>query len=808
MEFRRFGKSFQMVLKDGNDLVEALELDESLWVALSAPTSAFFRCDPKLFDYLDINKNGRVTSKELRSAIKWLRDRLVDIKKITPEFDGNLPIADISDKSDEGKSIIDSAKWISQEIGTGETGKISLKQVREFIATVIQRDLNGDGVITLKAAQRASTDEYKAAVTALVKDVVTATGGTTDKDGTQGLDEATMTAFLKAVPEYLEWYDKGQIPEGQTKTDIMTMGTDTPALAAMVKEHSDKLDQFFKISNLLYFDERIQPKALSTESKVAAFDPAAQAEVDAYQNALPLSTPNADRILPLVADKINPACQGWFMPLVEKVILPILGSNASDGLTQDDWNKVKGTFAAYEAYMASKKGAIVEKIPVADLRKYVSCETLQKEVRELMVIDKDVSNKIAASTGLEKLLLFRGNLLDYANNFISFTDLYSREKNAMFECGKLVIDGRWFAVAFKITSVAEHQAMAKNSQLFLMYVEVTKHSGEKFQVVVPVTSGDKGNLMVGKRGIFYDTEGNDCDAKIINIVENPVCLREAIEAPIHRLWGIIEGKLNSWSGDAEKNLQGNFTQAITPGAAPAPAPAPAPAAAPAAKEAKESKLNANAFMGIGIAAAAIGSALAFITKTLAGMTGLQIWITVIVAILALMLPISIIAIIKLNRQDLSSILEGCGWGINMKVRLDGKLRKQFTYYGKYPVGAKGTPRSHALRILLIIILLIVLCVGGCRYYKNYKAQKEEQKQAELKEKEEKAKKAEAAQKEPETVAEAAKQVVEEVKEGAKQVAEAVKEGAEEGKKAADAVAPIAPGTTPAAPAPAAPAPAK
>ena len=217
-------------------------------------------------------------------------------------------------------------------------------------------------------------------------------------------------------------------------------------------------------------------------------------------------------------------------------------------------------------------------------------------------------------------------------------------------------------------------------------------------------------------------------------------------------------------------------------------------------------------MGIGIAAAAIGSALAFITKTLAGMTGLQIWITVIVAILALMLPISIIAIIKLSRQDLSSILEGCGWGINMKVRLDGKLRKQFTYYGKYPKGAKGTPKHYALKVLLTIILLILLGFGGCKYYKSQKAQKEERiKQEEaakaLQEKKLQQEK-EAAEKKPETTAEAvvegAKKVAEEVKEGAKQVAEAVKEGAEEGKKAADAVTPIAPGAAPAA----APAPAK
>ena len=780
MEFRRFGKSFQMKLENGVDLKEAMTLDEALWVALSAPKDAF-QCDPSLVNFLDVDNDGRITAKDIRRAIKWLLDQLPDAEKITADFDGSLKITDITSKTDEGKALIDSASWIVTEMGAKENGFITLTQVRDFLANVKMRDLNGDGVLTLRAAQRASTDAYKEEVTELVKNVVATTGGALDLDGTQGLDEKTMATFLEAIPQYLDWHAKGLIPDGETKTDIMSMGPDTPALNALIKANAEKIDQFFKISELLDFDSRIQPKSLSPESKVAAFDPALQAEVDAYQDSLPIATPNAECLLPLDPEEINPAYRAWFTDLVTKVIKPVIGEQ-KEGMSKADWANVKGTFAAYNAYLASKKGEIVEKLPIDVLKKYVSCDELLNEVHELMKIDLDVAKKTTAAHQMEKLILYRTELLHITNNFISFTDLYSEEKHAMFEAGKLVIDGRWFAVAFRITSFAAHQALAKNCQLFLMYVDVQPKTGAKYSVVVPVTSGTKGNLMVGKRGIFYDNDGNDCDATVTNIVENPVCVKEALLAPFGRLWGIVEGKINEWSGAAEKNLQGNFTKAITPGAAPAAAAAAAPAPAAPAKDAKDGGSKANAFMGIGIAAAAIGSAFTFLMKTLTSMSATAIWITVIVAILALMLPITIIAIIKLSRQDLGSVLEGCGWGINMKLRLDTKLRNQFTYFGKYPTGAKGTPKSYALRWCLIIILIIVASVGGCKYWKYRKTEKAriEAEKVEMQKKKEAEEKAEEAKKAAEKAAETKSA---EDKEAAKQAAAELKQVKEEVKAA-------------------------
>ena len=86
-----------------------------------------------------------------------------------------------------------------------------------------------------------------------------------------------------------------------------------------------------------------------------------------------------------------------------------------------------------------------------------------------------------------------------------------------------------------------------------------------------------------------------------------------------------------------------------------------------------------------------------------------------------MLPVILIAVIKLNRQDLSSILEGCGWAINLRMRLDSKLRNQFSNFGIFPKDAEGTPRSFWLRNTLIAILVILLCAGGC-HYRNHRKQ--------------------------------------------------------------------------------------
>ncbi len=698
-----------MAVDNGRDLEEVLRLDEALWAATSAPAQVFF-CDPLFIQHLDTVSKGRITSADLKQAIRWFLLQLPDHHAITPEFDGILQLNAITQNTEAGQALRNSALYILKELDIVDKTTISLAQIRSFLSTVQARALNGDGILTLKSA--GNREDIKN----LITHVVAATGGAQDLDGSMGMADKELQDFLTAIPLHLEWLDRGAIPPGQDKTEIMPLGTSTPALAAGLKTHAARVEQFFQLSRLLQFDGRLQSKALAPDTRVATFDPANQPEVDAYLNSLPLAPPSPAAAIPLDQMQINPVFRAWWQDMTDKIILPLLGPGLT-AITQNEWNAVKAMLAPYETYLASQKGNIVEKLPPDILRSYLNCPGLLDDVQKLLAADKAVAETVRAAKEVEKLLLFRTFLLRFTNNFVNFSELYGNRDHAMFESGSLVIDGRWFHVSLLVDNIAAHQALAKSSCMFIMYVDVQKSATEKITVVVPVTSGSRGNLVVGKRGVFFDLKGVDCDAKIMQIIENPVCIREALLAPFSRLWGIVEGKIEAWSGAAEKGLQQNFTKAITPGAAAAPPPAPAK---DVATKPGDGKMTSGAFLGVSVAVAALGSALAFITKTLSSMTGLQIWITVLCAILALMFPITLIAIIKLNRQDLSSLLEGCGWAINLRMRLDAKLRGQFTNFGIYPKDAEGTPKSHWLKILLISLAVTALIAGTYFGIANYR----------------------------------------------------------------------------------------
>jgi hypothetical protein len=47
-------------------------------------------------------------------------------------------------------------------------------------------------------------------------------------------------------------------------------------------------------------------------------------------------------------------------------------------------------------------------------------------------------------------------------------------------------------------------------------------------------------------------------------------------------------------------------------------------------------------------------------------------------------PIVLSGMIKLAHQDLSAMLEGCGWAINHRMRLTRRLRRQFTERKRLP----------------------------------------------------------------------------------------------------------------------------
>lgn len=666
MKFIHLGKSYQLSIDTPSALKEIVALDESLWAISSAPIDAYL-IDQAFLKYVDSDANGRIRTDEIKDVVRWCMDTLTDLSCFSeskPEIETDF----INDASTDGPGLKITINYVAEQYKTD--GKVtSLDNVRLCMKEIRSKPLNGDGVVVPESSTDAEISAYIAAA-------IKATGGTPDISGATGVNLAQLETFRDAIKAFLEWKKNGA-EDGPA----MPLGAATPKAWDVMKKYEEKLDKFFLVARFRDFDPTNSARFISAS---AAADTAGDA-----LGAAPIAKPDDNGALPLTGAAINPIYRGLINELVAAVVTPILGEGVS-ALTEAEWNKIKATLAPYGAYLASKQGAIVEGFAKADLEKWTD-EKYHVAIVELTAIDQDIANRAAALNKLEKLILCRMHLIEFVNNYVNLSKLYDPVASALFECGSAVIDGRWFNMAIPVADVNAHSAIAKNSGIFIIYLDVIPNDkSPALKVAMPATSGTRGNLSVGKRGVFFDLKGAEHDAVITKIVEAPISLREAMLAPFKKVGDFLIGKIEGKSANAEKSLLATVDSTTkTPPAA------------------QGGNSPANMMMGLSLSFAALGSSLAFITKSLGGM---DIW-TIIqglaVAFFAVLVPIVVVALIKMARQDLSLILEGCGWAVNQRMRLTRKLRKQFTSKAAYPREASGTPCKRFYKNLFFAILAIV-----------------------------------------------------------------------------------------------------
>ena len=690
MRFNRVGKTYQLRIETPEDLGHILTLDESLWVATNAPTAAF-RCDPRFLALVDSDSNGRIYTYELKDAVALLLDRMADRSRLCEGTDV-LSLAAIRSGTPEGEALLASARYVLDILGEADDETISLDQVRRFMANQQSQPLNGDGVIVPQAAGDGETAGF-------IEDVLLCVGGTQDASGEQGVCQQHIDEFMTAVAAFLEWRSMADIPPGQSSTDVMTLGSRTPHAYEVYQQHAERVDLFFTLCRA----ERFRPGTASQPGR-AESGPKDLSDSELVQDHLEkssLARIDTDGLLPLSGDGLNPLYRQWVFDLKKHVLEPVLG-DVPERLSEADWERVKSALAPYEAYLGQKKGASVEGLPAEKLMQYRE-GPLRERAMELMEADKQMAATLAGVKGVERLLLYQQNLMCLANNFVSFPQLYATNERALFEMGSAVLDGRWFTFAVKVDDVAFHSSVAKASRILVVYLEVSRTAAQqRFHVALPVTSGTKGNLSVGKRGVFFDINGKEYEARVIQIIENPVSFAEALVAPFVRLVQMVAGKIESFSGAAEKVLQTEVEQVVKVPQEPAPGVTQRAGGAAAM------------IAGIGLTVAALSSAFAFVVSKLAEAPHM-IGLGLVGAVLVVLVPVSLSAMIRLRRQDLAALLEGCGWAVNARMRLTRAQRKHFTTRVSYPKGAEGTPRRRwALIVLVLAALAALLAVGYSR----------------------------------------------------------------------------------------------
>ena len=701
-KFFRAGGFDQVQLDHGADLLALNQLDQKLWVALSCPTRGI-EFDNRTLDMLDSDGDGQVRANEVLAAINWA-GALLKNSELLVNCTDSLVLADIADDCEEGKQVLASALHILKSLGKPQATAISLADMADIEKFLAGLQFNGDGVVCAKQI----TDT---ALSAMVTDIAKTAGSVADMSGDEGINQEIADKFFANAKAYVEWY-----AQGEADTAILILGAASRSAAETLRAIQEKVEDYFTRCLLASYDGRAaSPLSRSTEDyqKLAAQTLSARNEEVAV---FPLATIEAGKALPLRAG-INPAWCAEVEALRVQVVQPLLGDKQS--VTKDEWSALCARFAAYDAWLSSKPVSSVGELGIARLREMLTSGH-QMQINTLIAQDKAVESQIRSIRSVERLIRYQRDLFRLANNFVSFHEFYSGKQKAIFQAGTLYLDGRSCELCIKVEDVNAHAAYANSSGVCLAYCELVRNGGaEKMNITAAFTAGDSDFLMVGRHGVFYDRKGQDWSATIVRITDHPISIRQAFWSPYKKVSKVISEQLQKFAASKASAVQEKMVKAVVESGSNAVAAAPNTLPKPSFDVAK----FAGIFAAIGLAIGAIGGILASIVS---GIFSLKLWqvpLAVVGLMLAVSLPSMLLAWLKLKRRNLGPILDGCGWAINARVRINIPFGTSLTALPNLPTGAHRSlvdPYAEKKPVLpYVLILLVVLGVAAWAWHAGY-----------------------------------------------------------------------------------------
>jgi hypothetical protein len=692
-KFYRAGGVDQVVLATAADLINLHALDQKLWVALACPVEGL-EFDSRTLALLDADADGRIRPPDVLAAIAWLKDILVDLGDVFKPSD-EVPLAAISEDTEVGKNVRAGARLILENLGKALAKKITLADVSDTEKIFAATKLNGDGIVPPETADDPETAQA-------ITDVITVQGAATDRSGKPGVDQARVDAFFDQVRLYAEWHAGGQTAA------IRVLGDGTGAAAAALDAVRAKIDDYFARCRIAAFDARAAAALSASEAELTALSTLTlSAQSDAVAR-LPLARIESGRALPL-GDGVNPAWTARIADLARVTVAPILGGSRPS-LTAADWDAITARLAPYDTWLATKPATEVAKLG-EDRVLALAKSDMRAGITELVVKDAALADESNQIESVEKLLRFRRDLVALLENFVTFSAFYGRRKG-VFQVGTLYVDARSCDLCLPVHDAAKHALLASKSQAYLAYCEcVRRKDHEKRSIVAAVTGGDTDNLMVGRNGVFYDRKGDDWDATITKIVENPISIRQAFWSPYKRFIRLVEDQFAKRAKDADEESNKKIDVAAAEAAGPANKK-PEAALEPAKPEAKKG-IDIGTVAAIGVA---VGGIATFFSSILATFFGLGMWMPVglLAALLAISGPSMLVAWLKLRQRNIGPLLDANGWAVNAMARINVPFGGALTGVAVLPAGAsrslkdpfaeKKTPWGLYVFVALLLVL--------------------------------------------------------------------------------------------------------
>lgn len=658
------GGFHQLSIETADDLRALKWLDQKLWATLACPTAGL-ALDARMLAYLDEHKLGRIRAPQILATIDWLDERLDNLDILFTD----APLTSASFRSNQaGQALAHAAEHLLHVRQKPADAGLSWADSDDLVSLFPAHQANGDGLIPVAFAQ---DDRLKR----LIAEIVACLGGEQDRSGEVAIGVSQIQTFYQQVAAAEGW---------QHSLDPVfaeRFGPDLHGAMAVLEALRDKIDDYFTRLALVRYDERARLLMSVQESELLRLSALNLAQLDELK-ALPLARLEEEG-LPLQAG-VNPAWQQALQDLHERVLKPVFGE--LERLSESQWRALLAQTAGYFAWrQARPELAVLTCLPlerIAEIRQ----DNAQQALLDLVEADKQVEQAAANLLDLDKLLRLQRGFITLLRNFVSLQTFYEGKELAVFQAGKLFIDGKSCDLVVEVADIHAHAAIATASNSFLLYLTCTRKGRpiagrEALNLVAVVSAGVDFELMPGRNGLFYDRDGHEWDATVVKVVENAISVRQAFFSPYQRLAELISTQIQKFAQNQDSKVLMTATKQVS-GETPLPA------------NGFDIARFAGIFAAIGLALGAVGTALAAVFTGLLALSWWQ-WPIVIITVLGLISgPSMLLAWFKLRRRSLGPILDANGWAINSQAKISLGFGGALTQLAVLP---KGASRSLKVR---------------------------------------------------------------------------------------------------------------
>lgn len=399
--YENIGGSTRVKITTGADIAHLDQLDPKMWTVLSCPTTGL-EIEEKSLKYIDADSDGRIRVNEIVATAKWITAAIKNADLLLKGAD-NFDITDFNQENAEGKKLYNSSRQILANLNK-EGNVISLADTADIEAIFAKTRFNGDGIITELTAD---DQDEKATIATIIKTM----GSVADRSGDNGVNTELIEKFYQSLADYTAW---------QAAAVEAPYGADTDKAIEAYNALDAKVKDYF------------------VRAKLAAFAPESTAKLD-VQTTL-IETISADNLtdktceiasypLARITDKaelsidaaINPAWAAQFNTLVS-IVKP-----AEKFFTEESWAAIGGSFAAYSAWKAAKKGAEVESLGMEAIEKFISDDRKQA-LLDLVAQDSALKEEAESIEMVDKFLHIYRDFYCLLRNFVTFHDFYDKNK--------------------------------------------------------------------------------------------------------------------------------------------------------------------------------------------------------------------------------------------------------------------------------------------------------------------------------------------------------------------------------------------